>query len=39
MKFHYIYLEDCTQSDKFDFAPPLTREDGSLITRYIKPLT
>jgi 2-phosphosulfolactate phosphatase len=30
-------LEYCTQIDKFDFAMPITREDGKLIMRCIKP--
>lgn len=30
-------LDYCTQIDKFDFAMPITREDGRLIMRCIKP--
>ena len=30
-------LELCTQVDKFDFAMPITREDGKLIMRAVKP--
>ena len=30
-------LDYCTQIDKFDFAMPITREDGKLIMRCIKP--
>jgi len=30
-------LEYCTQIDKFDFAMPITRENGKLIMRCIKP--
>ena len=30
-------LEYCTQIDKFDFAMPITREDGKLIMRAVKP--
>ena len=30
-------LEYCTQVDKFDFAMPITREDGNFIMRTVKP--
>ena len=30
-------LDYCTQIDRFDFAMPITREDGKLIMRAIKP--
>lgn len=30
-------LDYCTQIDKFDFAMPITREDGKLIMRCVKP--
>lgn len=30
-------LEYCTQIDKFDFAMPITREDGKLVMRAVKP--
>lgn len=30
-------LEYCTQIDRFDFAMPITREDGKLVMRCIKP--
>lgn len=30
-------LEYCTQIDKFDFAMPITREDGRFIMRAVKP--
>jgi 2-phosphosulfolactate phosphatase len=30
-------LDYCTQNDKFDFAMPITREDGRLIMRAVKP--
>ena len=30
-------LDYCTQIDKFDFCLPITREDGRLIMRCVKP--
>lgn len=30
-------LEYCTQVDKFDFALPVTRENGNIIMRHVKP--
>ncbi len=30
-------LDYCTQIDKFDFAMPITRQDGRLVMRCIKP--
>jgi 2-phosphosulfolactate phosphatase len=30
-------LDYCTQSDRFDFAMPITREEGRLIMRAVKP--
>jgi 2-phosphosulfolactate phosphatase len=35
--FPYSDLEYCTQIDKFDFTMPITREDGKLIMRAVKP--
>lgn len=35
--FPFTDLEYCTQIDKFDFALPITREDGRLIMHCVKP--
>lgn len=35
--FPFTDLEYCTQIDKFDFALPITREDGKLIMHCVKP--